>query len=108
MELKNYVYLQRVLFKQMIIMFSVAHLPKYNYAIIYTIIQQTLTDQRLESDLVLGSNQLKSLLFPENRRLLNTELSQFSTLHFHLNWGKTYKTMNWCFCVFIQWLARES
>lgn len=24
---------------------SVAHLPKYNYVIIYTIIQQTLTDQ---------------------------------------------------------------
>ena len=31
--------------KQIIIMFSVAHLPKYNYVIIYTIIQQTLTDQ---------------------------------------------------------------
>lgn len=45
MVLKNYVYLQRVLLKQIIIMFSVVHLPKYNYAIIYTIIQQTLTDQ---------------------------------------------------------------
>ena len=89
-------------------MFSVAHLPKYNYVIIYTIIQQTLTDQWLEPDLVLGSNQLKSLLSPENIRLLNTELSQFSTLNFHLNWGKTYKIMNWCFCVFIQWVTRQS